>query len=302
MEKPIEKCPECGSKNIIVDPKHAELYCADCGVVLAEALIDRGPEWRAYDWEQAAQRIRTGPPLSYRIHDKGLSTAVPKELPQVGRLRGRIGMDSSDKTLALALGELERMASALKLPKDIREATSVLYRRAKRENLIKGRSLEELVSAMLYITCREYGVPRTLKEIANVSKMPLKKIRRAYLFLVKELEIKVAPARPARFIPRFCSTLGLSDTVRERAIEILRKSRGLGLAKGWSPTGVAAAAIYLAALQSNEPVEKKEVAKVAGTTPITLQSRYKDLKKRLRIKTDSLLLVPEHGGKACSAV
>jgi transcription initiation factor TFIIB len=210
MGERIRKCPECGSKNIITDPKHAELYCADCGVVLAEALIDRGPEWRAYDEEQASKRIRTGPPLSYRIHDKGLSTLTPKEIMQTMRLRGVIAMDSSDKTLALALGEIDRMASALKLPNNIREATSVLYREAMRENLIKGRSIEELVSAMLYITCRQYGVPRTLKEIAKVSKMPLKKIRRAYIFLIKELEIKLAPASPARFIPRFCSKLGLS--------------------------------------------------------------------------------------------
>ena len=78
MDEFIGKCPECGSKNVIVDPKHAELYCADCGVVLAEAMIDRGPEWRAYDAEQASKRVRTGPPSSFRIHDKGLSTAVPR--------------------------------------------------------------------------------------------------------------------------------------------------------------------------------------------------------------------------------
>ncbi|MHC1610910.1 MAG: hypothetical protein ACXQTW_04840 [Candidatus Methanospirareceae archaeon] len=34
--------------------------------------------------------------------------------------------------------------------------------------MIKGRSVEELASAMLCITCRQYGVPRTLKEIAKV--------------------------------------------------------------------------------------------------------------------------------------
>ena len=76
----------------------------------------------------------------------------------------------------------------------------------------------------------------------------------------------------------------------------------MGIAKGWSPIGVAAAAIYLAAVLRNEPVEKKEIAKVAGTTPITLQSRYNDLKKRLRIKTDTLLLVPEPHRKTCSTI
>ncbi len=281
-------CPECGSKHIVRDHKHAELYCAECGTVLAEALIDLGPEWRAYDQEQAAQRVRTGPPLSYRLHNKGLSTPIPKELPQTFRLRGRIGLESGEKTLILALGELDRMASALKLPADVREETAMLYREAMRRNLIKGRSVEELVSAMLYITCRQYGIPRTLKEIATVSKMPLKKIRRAYLFLIKELEIKLAPASPARFIPRFCSKLGLSSTIRERAIEIIRKSGGMGMAKGWSPTGTAAAAIYLASRLSGESVDESFIATVAGTTPVTIRTRYEELKQRLQLTTDVL--------------
>jgi transcription initiation factor TFIIB len=287
MVERIRKCSECGSSEVVLDPKHAELYCASCGMVLAEALIDQGPEWRAYDAEQAAERVRAGPPASYRIHNKGLSTLTPPELTRTKRLRGIVSMDSSEKTLALALGEIDRMASALKLPTNIREATALFYRKAMGEQLIKGRSIEELVSAMLYITCREYGVPRTLKEIAEVSKMPLKKIRRAYFFLIKEMKLKLPPATPARFIPRFCSELGVSTTIREKAILLIRKSRGMGVAKGWSPTGTAAAAIYLAAELSGEPVEEKEVARVAGTTPITLRSRYIELKKRLEHPADA---------------
>lgn len=291
VDERIRKCPECGSKSIITDPKHAELYCADCGVVIAESIVDLGPEWRAYDAEQASKKVRTGPPMSYRIHNKGLSTPTPRALMRTKRLRG-ISIDSSEKTLAFALIEIDRMACALKLPNDIREATSVLYRKAAKHNLIKGRSVEELVSAMLYITCRQYGVPRTLKEIAKVSRMPLKKIRRAYLFLLKKLEIKLAPADPALYVPRFCSELGLSDVTRERAIEIIKRDKGTGAAKGWAPTGTAAAAIYIVAnLSGNgEHRDEKEIAKVAGTTPITLRNRYKELEKRLKLNTDILSL------------
>ena len=289
MTNRIRKCPECGSKNIVTDPKHAELYCADCGMVIAENLVDLGPEWRAYDAEQASKRVRTGPPMSYRIHDKGLSTPMPKLVMRTRSLRWTT-MDSSEKTLAFALVEIDRMACALKLPNYIKEAASVLYRKAAERNLIKGRSIEELVSAMLYITCRQCGVPRTLKEITEVSRMPLRKIRRSYLSLLRKLDIKIAPADPARYIPRFCSELGLSDVIRERAIEIIKESRGTIAAKGWAPAGTAAAAIYLVLALSGEVgyKEAKEIAKVAGTTPVTLQNRYKELKNRSKLNTDIL--------------
>jgi transcription initiation factor TFIIB len=282
MEERIRKCPECHSKNIVTDSKRAELYCANCGVVIAENIVDLGPEWRSYDEEQAAKRIRTGPPMSYRIHDKGLGTPMPGLPARTKRLRG-ISIDSGDKTLALALVEIDRMACALKLPNNIKEETSVLYRKAMRHNLIKGRSIEELVSAMLYITCRQYEVPRTLKEIAEVSRSPLKKIRRAYIFLLRKLEIKLAPANPARYIPRFCSKLGLSEEIREKATEILKDDEGTGVAKGWGPIGTAAAAIYIAAVLSGEKITEKEIAKVVGTTEITIRDRYKELVKRLNI-------------------
>jgi transcription initiation factor TFIIB len=220
--------------------------------------------------------------MSYRIHDKGLGTPMPGLPARTKRLRG-ISIDSSDKTLALALVEIDRMACALKLPNNIKEEASVLYRKAMKKGLIKGRSIEELVSAMLYITCRQYEVPRTLKEVAAISRSPLKKIRRAYIFLLRKLELKLAPADPALYIPRFCSKLGLSEEIRERAVDILKDDKGTGVAKGWGPIGTAAAAIYIAAMLSGEKITEKEIAKVAGTTEITIRDRYKELVTRLNI-------------------
>ncbi|WP_324603263.1 TFIIB-type zinc ribbon-containing protein, partial [Halarchaeum acidiphilum] len=39
-------CPECGG-NLVVDEARGETVCEDCGLVVDEDEIDRGPEWRA---------------------------------------------------------------------------------------------------------------------------------------------------------------------------------------------------------------------------------------------------------------
>lgn len=39
----IKKCPECGSKSLIRDYGKAELYCAGCGLVIMENIVDLGP-------------------------------------------------------------------------------------------------------------------------------------------------------------------------------------------------------------------------------------------------------------------
>ena len=71
-----ENCPECASKNLVHDYDTGETICGDCGLVLYEQMLDKGPEWRAFTSEEKASRSRVGMPTSYSIHDKGLSTTI----------------------------------------------------------------------------------------------------------------------------------------------------------------------------------------------------------------------------------
>ena len=270
-------CPGCGSKNIVRDFNHGEVYCADCGMVIEEEFIDPGQEWRAYNAEQIAKRIRTGPPSSYRIHDKGLGTKPTSAGGKVRTKRVVGGYNKGERNLAFALGEIERMASVLELPDDVRERAGALYREAMEQKLIKGRSIEELVSGMIHIVCKEYNIPRTLNEMTGASRSTRKKIRRSYFFLARNLGIEVRPSSPVLYLPRFCSELNLSGATRECAIAMLTKDHGRMLSKGRAPVGIAAAAIYEASKVCGEWRTEKEIAKVTGMTEITIRNRSKEL-------------------------
>ena len=85
VTKPIirKKCPVCGSKNLIEDPVKGEVYCADCGAIIEENIIDLSQDWRAFDHEQMESRARAGAPLTFTKHDKGLSTQIGKGLTEL---------------------------------------------------------------------------------------------------------------------------------------------------------------------------------------------------------------------------
>jgi transcription initiation factor TFIIB len=280
------------------DPDAAEIVCMNCGFVVASKLADRGPEWRAFDDEQRAKRARAGAPLTYTIHDKGLSTMIdwhdrdiygkrlsPGQKAQIYRLRKwqrRIRVsDATERNLAFALSEITKIANSLNLPKNILETASVIYRKAVKEHLIRGRSIQGVTSAAIYVACRQCGLARTLEEIAQASSINKKEVGRSYRFLIKELDYFIPPLKPSQYITKFSNQLTMQGKVEEIAQKILLTARDLKLTSGRGPTGIAAAASYIASVLTGERKTQREIAEIAQVTEVTIRNRYKELVERL---------------------
>ncbi len=294
----VQACPECGSTRLMRDYECAELVCMNCGYVIAAKLADRGPEWRAFDDEQRAKRTRVGAPLTYTIHDKGLSTMIdwhdrdiygkglsPGQKAQVYRLRKwqrRIRVsDATERNLAFALSEITKIANTLNLPKNILETASLIYRKAVKEKLIRGRSIQGVTSAAIYLACRQCGLPRTLEEIAQASNVSKKEVGRSYRFLIKELNYFIPPLKPSQYITKFSNQLTMQGKVEEIAHKILAAAKELKLTSGRGPTGIAAAASYIASVLTGERKTQREIAEIAQVTEVTIRNRYKELVERL---------------------
>jgi transcription initiation factor TFIIB len=294
------KCPKCGSTNLSRDYRRGELICNDCGLVIEEDFIDHGPDWRAFDSEQREKRARVGAPMTYTIHDKGLSTMIGwtnrdsygKSIPtrnraQLYRLRKwqrrvRIS-DATERNLAIALSALDKMASSISLPRTVRETAAMIYRKAALKKLVRGRSIEGVTAAALYAACRQCLVPRTLDEICNIAHISRKEIGRTYRYVSRELGLKLLPTSPEDYISRFCSELKLSGDVQAKTLEILQEAAHRELTSGRGPTGIAAASLYIASVLCGERRTQREVADIAGVTEVTIRNRYKEIAEKLDI-------------------
>ncbi|KTG30791.1 transcription initiation factor IIB [Haloferax profundi] len=286
-------CPEC-SGQLVHDSEHGETVCRECGLVVEDTVVDRGPEWRAFDSAERDSKSRVGAPTTKMMHDKGLSTNIgwqnkdaygkslsPRQREQMQRLRTwneRFRTrDSKERNLKQALGEIDRMASALGLPENVRETASVIYRRALNDDLLPGRSIEGVATASLYAAARMAGTPRSLDELEKVSRVDKMELTRTYRYIVRELKLEIKPADPEQYVPRFASELGLSDEAERQARQLLRGAKETGVHSGKSPVGLAAAAVYAAALLTNEKVTQSEVSTVADISEVTIRNRYKEL-------------------------
>lgn len=286
-------CPECGGR-LISDSEHAETICSECGLVVEEEEIDRGPEWRAFNPEEKDQKSRVGAPTTNLMHDKGLSSVIDwqnkdaygntlssRKRQQMQRLRTwdeRFRTrNSKERNLKQALGEIERMGSALGVPKDIRETASVIYRRALSENLLPGRSIEAISTAALYGAIRQIGLPRSVDEVAAVSRVDAMEFKRGYRYIVQELNLEIGPPNPEQYVSRFASDLDVSEEVEQRARELIRTAKEHAAHSGKSPVGLAAAALYASSILANEKLTQDEVGEVADVSTVTIRNRYHEL-------------------------
>lgn len=300
------RCEECKSR-LERDSEHGELVCANCGLVqkTKEFSLDYRPA-RAFSMEQADERRHSGPPSTISIHDKGLSTDIGwkdkdsygKSIPQKNRFlmyrlrkwqrRIRVA-NSTERNISSALQELDHKASLLGLPKDARETAAYIYRRALDKNLIRGRSIEGVVAASLYAACRNHEIPRTLDEIAAVTRKGRKEIGRTYRFITRELGLRIRITKPEDYVPRFCSELKLDNDVQAKTMEILGEAREKELVSGRGPTGVTAAAMYIASILCNKRIPQSEIANKANVTEVTIRNRYKELEEKLGYNISPLL-------------
>lgn len=294
----VHICPECGSLNLIEDYDQGENICQDCGLVLSQNTMSRGPEWRAFTKEEKDARGRVGIPTSFSIHDKGLSTVIdrvnrdaygrqlsPETRLEMLRLRKwqiRTRVHSSaDRNLAQAMAELGRLADRLHVPHNVKENSAVVYRKALDSGLVRGRSIAAIAAASLYAACRSSEIPRTLKEVASASRIKKKDVARCYRLLLRELEMSMPVEDPIRCISKIASRAEITMQTQQEAITVLKDARKKGVVAGKDPMGLAAAALYVACVVTGEKKTQKEIAEIANVTEVTVRNRYKGLKEAL---------------------
>jgi transcription initiation factor TFIIB len=291
----VKRCPECGSVDLTYDNQRGEIICNECGLIVEEKMVDTGQE-AGGQFDKSEKKGRGGAPISMQKFDKGLTTNVgeisdiykleagqTRKFLRLKKWQERVST-SIERNLRLAMAELRRVASFLNLPSVVRDEASRVYNYVLQRGLVRGRSMESVIAACIYAACRSYNIPRTLDEIADASDVERKEIGRTYRFIVRKLKIKVKPSSPKDYISRFSSILHLSPKTQNEALKILKKADISELTSGRGPAGIAAAALYVAALMNDEKKTQREVADVAGITEVTIRNRYKELTERLGIE------------------
>jgi len=284
---------------MITDGVTGERFCTHCGYVILEQVEEIGPE-RNFAKNERDDKSRSGAPSSLAIHDMGLATmigtvnrdATGKPLSanmkhDMKRLRtwdSRSQVyEQADRNLRHAFAQLDKLKDKLALTDAVIEKAAYIYRKALEKNLVRGRSIEGVLAAAVYASCRDAETPRTLNDVSGAINLKRKDLSKNYRMLVNELGLKMPVVNSISCMSKIASKVGLSEKVKREAFAILKDANDLKMTAGKDPMGMEASALYISCVKYNADVSQKEIAIAAGVTEVTIRNRYKDLRRSLNL-------------------
>ncbi len=282
----------------ITDFETGEVICQNCGKVLQDKISNDGKDNNAFTKSEYTSHF--GSKSSLRFHDMGLATIIGKfnhdstgkpvdykMRPVMKRMRfwdaRSHTKNSSERNLRIALSEMEKLKEKLCLSDAIIERSAYIYRKAARAQLIRGRSINGIVGACVYVACREMDVTRTIVDISNNLQESRNLIAKNYRILFQNLRLTVCIPDPIRCIIKIANNLDIPENTKREAIHIFDILKEKKLIAGKKPDSVAAAVIYMAGIKTGVNLSQQKISKVSGITVVTIRNRHKEYIKHVKL-------------------
>ncbi len=213
---------------------------------------------------------------------RSLSGTMKQTLDRMRILDNRSKSGNSETRMRSAFTLLNTVRTKLSLSDAVIEEAAYLYRKAKSQK-IRGRSIDCLTLASLYLSCRQSSTPRTIPDIALAGNVSIKDLSRHVRLLIEDLDLKIESYDSSFFVNRIASKVNAIERSRRDALYILSKTKENGHASGKNPIALAAAALYLACINNGERYAQKQIAYAAGISTVTLRLRSESLTKTFNI-------------------
>jgi len=287
-------CPECRdpNPNIVEEFGSGDLVCGNCGLVLGDRIVDTRSEWRTFANDEGDDPSRVGAasdPLLEGIEqlDTVISfrdggSGIARELQ---RAASRSQSSRSERNLLTAFRDISNWCDQFSLPKTISDIAKQLYKRSDEEKLLRGKPLDAVIAACIFIACRQAHVPRTFREICNLTHVSKKTLGQCYKALEQAFNLtpgssahtaaSSATTGPENLLVRYCNHLDLPPNVQSICGDIIVAARQHGIADGRSPVSIAGGAIYFTCHLLDKVKSVRDISAVAGVSESTIKLVYR---------------------------
>jgi transcription initiation factor TFIIB len=262
----MDRCPACGGP-LVNDRERGEVVCVECGLVVAEAVVDMGPEWRSFDKER---RVRTAPLKLFAKTDMAVKAGHGVQWLKLAKFN-RDTLHGYERRLSAIGAELKRIRECAGLPQRAVEEAEALVK--KYFEVVAGFPPEVVAAAVLWTAAKATGVPRPLEDFLKCSRAEERRVRKVAWRLKEVLKLGRRPSIED-YVKTLAARVNLPASIVKAAVDILERNRRV--LAGRNPWICAAAALWLASFKKLGLL--KALAEAAGITTANIRNAAKRMK------------------------
>ncbi|KAF7651313.1 hypothetical protein LDENG_00112900 [Lucifuga dentata] len=248
-------CRSCGGSDIDVDPARGSAVCTGCGSVLEDNII-----------VSEVQFVEGSGGVSSAV-GQFISSDGPVKAPLLGSgFHTSVGKESRAQTLQNGRRQIHHLGSQLQLNQHCLDTAFNFFKMVVSKHLTRGRKMEHVIAACLYLVCRTEGTPHMLLDLSDLLQVNVYILGKTFLLLARELCINAPAIDPCLYIPRFAHMLEFGVKTHER----MKRD---WMHTGRRPSGLCGAALLVAARMHKFRRTVKDVISVVKVCQATLRKR-----------------------------
>lgn len=258
-------CDNCLSSNI--DDNGT---CRDCGCISQEENLVCLPERMYDDDTRMASIIKFNTPdlEVYNYHSKKTSN---KELK---RVFNREKYYTKYSYFYEGYTEIKRMIDQLRLPQHILVEATKIWKNLLKMNFFKKNHVKDgIFAALIKVSCGIWKIPLTFEEVAEFSCSTLKKIKKSYLVLRREVDFSFNSTTIKSYVIKYIGDFNVSKEKALQLAEIVEKFCNIS---GKNPFG------YVAAIFNILGSLRKEVVEIFPVSLPTVTKRKREILKVIK--------------------
>ena len=277
----MDSCDECHKSELVINHVEGTIVCTGCGLVQQNRIIDETSEWRNFSSETAGSgtnQNRVGGKLNPYLSNYGIDTQVKgQNASEIQKWSDRSNLNAKDKLIQKGLRAIKDFSQNLNLKEMTIHRANELYKKIEDDGVLKGKSVDAKVAAVIFVASRLENQARNIKQILQVTQAKQKELNTCYK-KIKEIipDLKVS-LDAAQLADQCCNKLGLPMDVNNASKWIAKKITELEIAQGRQPQTIAGVAVFIA---SSLSVDKRPVSCIAEAVQITEQTikqAYKEI-------------------------
>lgn len=278
-------CKSCNQREIYLDSNNGMLICKYCGSISEMDLLDQTAEWNNH--ESTNDPSRVGCPINPLLHKSSMSTMIVSNRHRfMKKLHQQMSMDYVERARYHVFESISKVGGEIgRLPPSVLDQAKYYYKVLSERKLSRGVIRKGLIACCLLHACKAMNVPRSMKEISNITSVSTAVLNKTNKLFLKTMcdvialssqqeENALSCTESQHLIHRYCNHLHLNkkdETLLVRTvIKIDKEIKESGLLDCKTPSAIVSGIIMYACTCLNINMSKYTISSEFDISVVTI--------------------------------